>query len=46
MWNEVAFVRERVNARIKADAVVMQSTIASVLSKEGGQHFKELLEKF
>lgn len=45
MWNEVTFAEERIASRTKAEAVVMQGAILSVLDKAGSAHFKELLEK-
>ncbi len=43
LWNEVRFVRQRDHARVKTDAVVMQTVIVQALS--GGKHLQELLGK-
>ena len=43
MWNEVRFVRKRINGRIATDAVMMNAVIAQAFA--GGEHLKNLLEK-
>lgn len=43
--DEAKLISDRENSRRVTEAVVMQATISSVLSKEGGKHFKELLEQ-
>lgn len=44
MWNELAFIKQRIDAKVKLDAVVMQAVIGSAFSKEGIDHLKKLLE--
>jgi hypothetical protein len=45
VWSEARLVRQREAKRVSDNAVVMQSTIASLFSKDGLKAFKELLEK-
>lgn len=45
LWEEAELVVERLNREDASRAVLMQSTIASVLSKEGGQAFKTLIKE-
>jgi hypothetical protein len=45
VWTEARMVRQRWAERRVTEAVVMQATIASVLSKEGGSHFQTVLQE-
>lgn len=38
-------MRERLHAKIRHDAVIMQTVVASVLDKEASTRLKELLEE-
>jgi hypothetical protein len=42
---ETELARERVNNRIRTEAVLMQSAIGSALSKKGAQAFKEQISE-
>jgi len=44
VWSEARLVRERIAQRAQTDAVVMQTVIASMFSKEGGKALQKLLE--
>jgi hypothetical protein len=44
-WSEARIVRERHARRAQSDAVVMQTVIASMFSKEGGKAFEQLLRR-
>jgi len=44
VWSETRIVRERIAQRAQTDAVVMQTVIASMFSKEGGKVLQKLLE--
>lgn len=45
VWSEARIVRERHARRMQAEAVVMQTTIASMFSKEGIKAFEKLLKR-
>lgn len=45
VWSETRIVRERQVRRTQDEAVVMQTVIASMFSKEGGKALKELLQR-
>jgi hypothetical protein len=42
--DEAALVIEQENNRIATEGVVIRAAAASVLSKEGGQHFSEVIQ--
>lgn len=42
LWNEVRFTRERMNATMTSEAVVMKATISQAIW--GGKELRELLE--
>lgn len=42
---ETRLAEQTVNRQLVTEAIVMQHTIASVLSKEGGKAFKKLIER-
>lgn len=42
---ETRLAEQTVNRQLVTEAIVMQTTIASVLSKEGGKAFKKLVER-
>lgn len=44
VWSECRIVREREARRAQANAVIMQTTIASLFSKEGGKALEKLLK--
>ena len=44
VWSEARLFRERIAQRAQTDAVVMQTVIASMFSKEGGKALQKLLE--
>ena len=44
VWSETRIIRERHARRAQADAVVMQTVIASLFSKEGGKALTKLLQ--
>lgn len=46
IWAETRIVNRRHAAKIQIDAVIMQSIIGSVLSKEGGKNLSKLLKEF
>ena len=43
LWNEVKFTRDRMNAVMTTEAVIMKATISQAVW--GGKELKELLEK-
>jgi hypothetical protein len=43
LWNEVRFTRNRLNAVMVSEAVVMKATISQAIW--GGKELRELLEK-
>lgn len=45
VWEEAELVVERANREEASRSVLMQSTIASVLSKEGGKAFKKIIKE-
>lgn len=45
VWSECRIVRERHAIRAQADAVIMQTVIASMFSKEGGKALEKLLQR-
>lgn len=44
LWIEVELARERINARIATEAVLMQSVVASILNKDGATALKNQLD--
>jgi hypothetical protein len=44
LWQEAQVVRERINARIVTDAVMIDSAIAANLSKPGRKQFAKTLK--
>lgn len=44
-WSEVRIVRQRQAVRMQNEAVVMQTVIGSLFSKEGGKEFAKLLQR-
>jgi hypothetical protein len=44
VWSEAQIVKQRDAAKAKLDAVILQTAILSVLSKKGGNAFKEVVE--
>ena len=44
LWIEVELARERINARISTEAVLMQSVISSIVNKNGATALKDQLE--
>jgi hypothetical protein len=44
VWSETRLVRQRIAQRVQQDAVITQTAIVSVLSKKGGQQFKNLMK--
>ena len=44
LWEEAELVVERVNREEASRAVIMQNTIASILTKEGGKAFQKLIK--
>lgn len=45
VWEEAELVVERTNREEASRSVLMQSTIASVLTKEGGKAFKKIIKE-
>ena len=45
LFTEAEIVRDRLNSMAVTQAILTQAAIASVVSKEGGKAFKELVEQ-
>lgn len=43
LWNEISFARQRINAMVKTEAVIMHTVIVQALM--GGEHLGKVLEK-
>jgi len=44
VWSECNIVRRRIAQDVRLNATVLQTAMASILSKKGGKQLKELLE--
>lgn len=44
VWSEVRIVRERLSRRARDEAILMQTVITSVLSKDGSKVLNKLLK--
>lgn len=44
VWSESRIIRQRQARKAQADAVVMQTVIASMFSKEGGKALEKVLK--
>ena len=45
VWDEAEIVVERLNRQAVTEAVLIQSAVASLLSKEGGKEFSKLVKR-
>lgn len=45
VWDECQLVVDRINNRMVTEAVLLQSAVASLLTKEGGKQFSKLTKK-
>lgn len=43
IYDESELVVERLNSRAATDAILLQSAVASVISKDAGKHFDSLI---
>lgn len=44
LWNEVIIARDRVNGLASTNAILLQSAVASLLSKEAGKQFQKIIQ--
>lgn len=45
LFVEAEIVRDRINGLAVTQAILLQNAVASVISKEGGKAFKEIVER-
>lgn len=45
VWDEAELVVERLNSQMVTEAILVQSAVASLLTKEGGKEFTKLTKR-
>lgn len=45
IWDECQLIVERINNEKVTEAILIQSAVASLLSKEGGKQFSKLVKR-
>lgn len=45
VWDEASMVISRINGMMATEAVLLQTAVSSILSKESGEHFNKLVKQ-